>query len=79
MLDHIQDFICKLVMGAADPLMAHCRGELFHEARKVLLDKDFIHAYWYGGVMDCADGIKWWIYPCIYSADDNLTEFGYLL
>jgi hypothetical protein len=81
LLDHIQDFICKLVTGATDPLMAHCRGESFHEVWKVLLDKDFIHAYLYGVVMDCADGIKWWIYPCIftYSADDNLTEFGYLL
>jgi hypothetical protein len=51
--------------------MAHCRRELFHEAWKVLLDKDFIHAYVHGVVMDCADGIKRRIYPRIftYSAD----------
>jgi hypothetical protein len=65
------DFIRKFATGATDPLMAHCRRELFHEAWKVLLDKDFIHAYVHGVVMDCADGIRRRVYPRIftYSAD----------
>jgi len=69
--DNVQDFIRKFATGATDPLMAHCRRELFHEAWRVLLDKDFIHAYVHGVVMDCADNIKRRIYPRIftYSAD----------
>ena len=69
--DNVQDFIRKFATGATDPLMAHCQRELFHEAWRVLLDKDFIHAYVHGVVMDCADNIKRRIYPRIftYSAD----------
>ena len=69
--DHVQSFIRKFATGATDPLMAHCRRELFHEAWKVLLDEDFIHAYLHGVIMDCADGIRRRVYPRIftYSAD----------
>ena len=56
--------------------MAYCRRELFHEAWKVLLDKDFIHTYVHGVVMDCADGIKRRIYPRIftYSATNRKSK-----
>jgi hypothetical protein len=57
-----------------DSLMAHCRCELFHEAWKVLLDKDFIHAYMHGAVMDCADGIKRRIYPRIFTCSADYPE-----
>ena len=44
-------------------LMTHCRQELMHGIWKFLLDNDFIHAYKYGMVTTCADGIKHQVYP----------------
>ena len=55
---HVQSFIQKFATGATDPLMTHCRCELFHEAWKVLLDEDFIHAHLHVVIMDYADGIR---------------------
>ncbi|KAF8872006.1 hypothetical protein BD779DRAFT_1613865 [Infundibulicybe gibba] len=52
-------------------ILAHCRRELMHAIWKVLLDDEFIHAYHYGIVITCWDGIKRRVYPRIftYSAD----------
>ena len=52
-------------------IMMHCRQELMHGAWRFLLDDDFIHAYKYGMVITCADGIKRRVYPRFftYSAD----------
>lgn len=52
-------------------LMTHCRRELMHQIWKFLLDDDFVHAYKYGMVITCADGIKRRVYPRFftYSAD----------
>ncbi|OSX62623.1 hypothetical protein POSPLADRAFT_1117667, partial [Postia placenta MAD-698-R-SB12] len=38
-------------------LLTHCRRELFHAIWKHLLDADFVHAYKYGIVIQCADGV----------------------
>ena len=56
---------------AKKDLMTHCRRELMHGVWKFLLDEDFIHAYKYGMVVKCADGIKRRLYPRFftYSAD----------
>ena len=42
-----------------------------HGVWKFLLDADFIHAYKFGMVVKCADGIEHWVYPRFftYSAD----------
>ena len=42
-----------------------------HEVWKLLLDKDFLHAYQHGIVVKCFDGVLRRIYPCLftYSAD----------
>ena len=48
---------------AKKDLMTHCRRELMHGVWKFLLDEDFIHAYKYGMVVKCADGIKRRLYP----------------
>ena len=42
-----------------------------HGVWKFLLDEDFIHAYKYGMVVKCVDGIECWVYPRFftYSAD----------
>jgi hypothetical protein len=52
-------------------IITHCRRELMHAIWKFLLDEDFVHAYKYGMVIKCADGVERRIYPRIftYSAD----------
>ena len=52
-------------------ILTHCRRELMHAVWRFLLDDDFIHAYKYGMVIKCADGIERRVYPRLftYSAD----------
>jgi len=52
-------------------ILTHCRRELIHAVWKVLLDDDFLHAYKYGIVIKCHDGVERRVYPRIftYSAD----------
>uniref|UniRef100_A0A8H7Y0B5 Uncharacterized protein n=1 Tax=Psilocybe cubensis TaxID=181762 RepID=A0A8H7Y0B5_PSICU len=52
-------------------LLTHCRRELIHGVWKIILDNDFKHAYLYGIVIKCHDGIERRFYPRIftYSAD----------
>jgi len=51
--------------------MTHCRRELMHAIWEKILDAEFIHAYTYGIVIECIDGIERRIYPRFftYSAD----------
>jgi Plavaka transposase len=72
--DSFQDFaasFCSKWGTQKKDLMTHCRRELMHGIWKFLLDADFIHAYKYGMVVKCADGIKRRVYPRFftYSAD----------
>jgi hypothetical protein len=52
-------------------ILAHCRRELMHGVWKHLLDEEFLHAYKYGIVILCKDGIRRRVFPRIftYSAD----------
>jgi hypothetical protein len=52
-------------------VLTHCRRELMHSVWSLLLDNDFVHAYNYGMIVRCQDGIERRIYPRIftYSAD----------
>ena len=55
-----------------DEILRHCRKELMQAIWSFLLDdKDFLHAYTYGIVIQCIDGIERRVYPRIftYSAD----------
>ena len=54
-----------------DDILRHCRRELMHAIWGFLLDEDFLHAYTYGIVIKCIDGIERRVYPRIftYSAD----------
>jgi len=72
--DSFQDFaasFCSNWGTQKRDLMTHCRRELIHGVWKFLLDEDFIHAYKYGMVVKCADGIERRVYPRFftYSAD----------
>ncbi|KAG5634841.1 hypothetical protein H0H81_000543 [Sphagnurus paluster] len=52
-------------------ILTHLRRELMHSVWQFLLDDEFVHAYKYGIVIRCHDGIERRIYPRIftYSAD----------
>ncbi|TFK58999.1 hypothetical protein BDN72DRAFT_781342 [Pluteus cervinus] len=52
-------------------ILAHCRRELMQATWELLLDDDFLHAYTYGMVITCIDGVERRVYPRIftYSAD----------
>ncbi|KAJ3804146.1 hypothetical protein F5876DRAFT_5596, partial [Lentinula aff. lateritia] len=52
-------------------ILTHCRRELMHAIWKVLLTDEFIHAFKYGIVIRCADGVERRVYPRFftYSAD----------
>ncbi|KAG5634505.1 hypothetical protein H0H81_001708 [Sphagnurus paluster] len=52
-------------------ITTHCRRELMNAVWEFLLDDDFIHAYKYGMVIKCTDGIEHHVYPRLftYSAD----------
>jgi Plavaka transposase len=72
--DSFQDFaasFCSKWGTQKRDLLTHCRRELMHGVWKFLLDADFIHAYKYGMVVKCADGIERRVYPRFftYSAD----------
>jgi hypothetical protein len=72
--DSFQDFAASFFSKwgtQKKDLMTHCRRELMHHVWKFLLDEDFIHAYKYGMVVKCADGIERRVYPRFftYSAD----------
>ncbi|KAG8699804.1 hypothetical protein FRC08_005094 [Ceratobasidium sp. 394] len=72
----LQDKIRKLEGGRAIPkaLLTHLRRELFHEMWKYLLDKEFLHAWQYGVVMQCADGITRRVFPRIFSYSADYPE-----
>ncbi|EIN13405.1 hypothetical protein PUNSTDRAFT_57944 [Punctularia strigosozonata HHB-11173 SS5] len=56
---------------ASNAVLTHCRRELMHAIWRLLLDKDFVHAYKHGIVVLCSDGIWRRLYPRFftYSAD----------
>ena len=68
--DDLKDFHSKWDTQQTS-ILTHCRRELMHAVWKFLLDEDFIHAYKYGMVVQCRDGIERRIYPRVftYSAD----------
>ena len=68
--DFASTFHCKWGTQKGD-ILTHCRRELMHAIWSFLLDKDFLHAYTYGIIIQCIDGIERRVYPRIftYSAD----------
>lgn len=68
--DDIKDFHSKWETQQTS-ILTHCHRELMHAIWKFLLDSDFVHAYKYGMILRCRDGIERRIYPRVftYSAD----------
>ncbi|KAJ6599568.1 hypothetical protein B0H10DRAFT_2441233 [Mycena sp. CBHHK59/15] len=72
--DSVQDVLSKFHTKWASQkadILTDCRRELMHAVWKHLLDDEFLHAYKYGIVIKCADGIEHRVYPRLftYSAD----------
>ncbi|KAJ7455182.1 hypothetical protein FB451DRAFT_1049027 [Mycena latifolia] len=72
--DSVQDLLSKFHTKwgtQKGEILTHCRRELMHAVWKHLLDDEFLHAYKYGIVIQCADGVKRRVYPRLftYSAD----------
>ena len=47
-------------------ILTHCHRELVYGVWQILLDDAFLHAYKYGIVIKCHDGIEQWVYPRIF-------------
>ena len=70
--DDLKDFHHKWdTPSQRSGILTHCRRELMQAVWKFLLDGEFLHAYKYGMVLRCWDGIERRIYPRVftYSAD----------
>lgn len=72
--DSFQDFglnFCHKWRTNKDAIMTHCRRDLIHAVWEIILDEEFVHAYKYGMVVKCSDGVERRLYPRIftYSAD----------
>ncbi|KAF9056169.1 hypothetical protein BJ165DRAFT_1522113 [Panaeolus papilionaceus] len=67
---YVQSFHPKWKSQKAQ-ILTHCRRELMQAVWNVLLDDEFIHAYKYGIVIKCINGIERRIFPRLftYSAD----------
>ncbi|KIY47948.1 hypothetical protein FISHEDRAFT_44304 [Fistulina hepatica ATCC 64428] len=55
-------------------ILAHCRRELMHAVWRHILDDDFMHAYQYGMVIMCRDGIRRRVYPRLFSYSADYPE-----
>ena len=62
--DFASTFHCKWGTQRGD-ILTHCRRELIHAIWSFLLDNDFLHAYTYGIIVQCIDGIERRVYPHI--------------
>lgn len=72
--DSIQEWIAEFNPNwktQKSTILAHCRRELMQAVWSLLLSPEFIHAYKYGMVIVCMDGITRRVFPRIftYSAD----------
>ncbi|KAJ3548000.1 hypothetical protein NMY22_g1435 [Coprinellus aureogranulatus] len=55
-------------------LLTHCRRELMHGVWRILFDDDFVHAYKYGIVIKCLDGIERRVFPRVFSYSADYPE-----
>ncbi|KAI0065195.1 hypothetical protein BV25DRAFT_1913814 [Artomyces pyxidatus] len=57
--------------SASQPVLSHCKRELMHGVWDILLDDEFMEAYYHGIVLLCIDGVYRRFFPRLftYSAD----------
>ncbi|KAI6116540.1 hypothetical protein EDD16DRAFT_1708409 [Pisolithus croceorrhizus] len=52
----------------------HCKRELYQGVWHLLLDERFMHAYQYGLMVACADGMAWRVFPHFFSYSVDYPE-----
>ncbi|KAL0060724.1 hypothetical protein AAF712_012504 [Marasmius tenuissimus] len=57
-----------------DDIVTHCCRELMHAICSLLLTDEFVHAYRYGIVIRCADGVWRRVFPRIFTYSANYPE-----
>ncbi|KIY51865.1 hypothetical protein FISHEDRAFT_64024 [Fistulina hepatica ATCC 64428] len=55
-------------------ILTHCRRELMHAVWRFILDDDFLHAYHFGMVIMCKDGVERCFYPRIFTYSSDYPE-----
>ena len=55
-------------------ILTHCHRELVHGVWRIILDDNFLHAYKYGIVIKCHDGIVRQVYPRIFTYSADYSE-----
>jgi len=80
--DFVSSFHCKW-RSQKQQILTHCRRELMQAVWATILDDDFIHAYKYGIVVKCIDGVERRVYPRLftYSADypEKYVKYNFML
>ena len=73
--DDFQDTY-KMFFGEASTsdVQTHCKRELMHAIWELLLDEEFMHAYEYGIVIRCGDGVTRQIFPRFFSYSADYPE-----
>ncbi|KAJ6608455.1 hypothetical protein B0H10DRAFT_2226861 [Mycena sp. CBHHK59/15] len=74
--DSINDFISMFVKGKSckSSLLTHCRREFMHQVWRLMLDKEFMHAYKQGIVILCVDGVWRRVSPRIFTYSTDYPE-----
>ncbi|KIK75878.1 hypothetical protein PAXRUDRAFT_18604 [Paxillus rubicundulus Ve08.2h10] len=73
--DNFQDiYVGFFEEGSSDDVYRHCKRELMQAIWKLLLDEKFMHAYKYGIVIRCGDGITRRVFPRFFSYSADYPE-----
>ncbi|KAG1811133.1 uncharacterized protein BJ212DRAFT_1579186 [Suillus subaureus] len=71
----IQDFYrCVFGKPATAEMLTYCRQELMQAIWLLLMDDDFMHAYEFGVVIKCLDGISRRVFPQFFSYSADYPE-----
>ncbi|KAF9501634.1 hypothetical protein BDN71DRAFT_1584712 [Pleurotus eryngii] len=71
--DWVQSFHRKWRTQKRD-ILTHCRRELIHAIWRLLLNDEFVHAYKYGIIIMCHDGVERRVFPRIFTYGANYPE-----
>jgi hypothetical protein len=73
--ENFQDIYINIFGEASSSeVYTHCKRELIQAIWKLLLDEDFMHAYKYGIVIRCGDGVTRHVFPRFFSYSADYPE-----
>lgn len=67
-------FRAKVGSVPSSDILTHCHCELMHSSWRLLLDQEFLHAYIYGIVIKCTDGVTQCVFPQIFTYSVDYPE-----